>query len=56
LADSQRRLILESLQQTGWTQIKSTRDIIRKTFEFVNFNEAFGFMQRVAMKAEALSR
>ncbi|KAI6175068.1 4a-hydroxytetrahydrobiopterin dehydratase [Aphelenchoides bicaudatus] len=56
LADSQRRVILETLQRSGWNQVKSTRDTIRKTFEFVDFNEAFGFMQRAAMKAEALNR
>jgi 4a-hydroxytetrahydrobiopterin dehydratase len=37
----------------GWTEDES-RDAIGKTFEFKNFNEAFGFMTRVAMKAERM--
>ena len=37
----------------GWTEDES-RDAIGKTFELKNFNEAFGFMTRVAMKAERM--
>jgi len=37
----------------GWSAVES-RDAIRKTFAFKNFNEAFGFMSRVAMQAEKL--
>lgn len=37
----------------GWTEDEA-RDAIGKTFEFKNFNEAFGFMTRVAMKAERM--
>ena len=37
----------------GWTEDESG-DVIGKTFEFKNFNEAFGFMTRVAMKAERM--
>ena len=37
----------------GWTEDES-RDAIGKTFESKNFNEAFGFMTRVAMKAERM--
>jgi 4a-hydroxytetrahydrobiopterin dehydratase len=37
----------------GWTQV-SGRDAISKTFVFRNFNEAFGWMSRVAMMAEKL--
>src|SRR6201992_2051961 len=36
---------------TGWHEAKS-RDAIRKTFTFKDFNEAFGFMARVALVAE----
>jgi 4a-hydroxytetrahydrobiopterin dehydratase len=30
------------------------RDAIRRTFEFADFNEAFGFMTRVAIKAQEM--
>ncbi|WP_417487694.1 4a-hydroxytetrahydrobiopterin dehydratase [Maricaulis sp.] len=38
---------------SGW-QAVSDRDAIRKVFEFTDFNEAWGFMSRVAVKAEAM--
>lgn len=37
----------------GWTRAKG-RDAITKTYLFGNFNEAFGFMTRVALTAEKL--
>lgn len=37
----------------GWSNVED-RDAIQKTFEFKNFNQAFGFMSRVAMMAEKL--
>jgi 4a-hydroxytetrahydrobiopterin dehydratase len=37
----------------GWTA-HGSRDAIHKTFQFKDFNEAFGFMARVAMKAEKM--
>lgn len=37
----------------GW-QDADGRDAICKTFTFSNFNQAFGFMTRVAMQAEKL--
>ena len=37
----------------GWTAAKD-RDALQKTFVFKNFNEAFGFMSRVALQAEKL--
>ena len=42
---------LESL--TGWTA-SSTKDAIEKTFVFSDFKEAFGWMTRVALKAEQI--
>jgi 4a-hydroxytetrahydrobiopterin dehydratase len=36
---------------TGWSEVES-RDAIRKKFVFADFNEAFGFMARVALTAE----
>ena len=35
----------------GWSEVDG-RDAISKTFQFRDFNEAFGFMMRVAMYAE----
>jgi|TARA_A100001391_G_scaffold205462_1_gene206932 4a-hydroxytetrahydrobiopterin dehydratase len=40
---------IETLQ--GWSVVEN-RDAIEKTFKFNDFNEAFGFMTRVAMQAE----
>lgn len=40
---------LKSLK--GWSEV-SGRDAIAKTFTFRDFNEAFGFMARVALVAE----
>jgi 4a-hydroxytetrahydrobiopterin dehydratase len=38
---------------TGWAA-KDGRDAIVKTFKFKDFNAAFGFMTRVALKADKL--
>ncbi len=37
----------------GWTEVDGS-DAIQKIFHFANFNEAFGFMTRVALMAEKL--
>lgn len=37
----------------GWTAADG-RDAIRKEFRFADFNEAFGFMTRVALKADKM--
>lgn len=37
----------------GWSDVDG-RDAIQKTFTFTNFNQAFGFMSRVAMMAEKM--
>ncbi|CAK1550494.1 unnamed protein product [Leptosia nina] len=44
---------LASLLQAGW-KIQANRDAIEKEFQFKNFNEAFGFMTRVALLAEKM--
>ena len=36
---------------SGWAEV-SGRDAIARTFTFKDFNEAFGFMSRVALIAE----
>lgn len=38
---------------TGWSEV-SGRDAITKTFEFKDFNQAFGFMTRAALVAEKM--
>ena len=38
----------------GWALVDG-RDAISKTFQFVDFNAAFGFMSRAALKAEAMN-
>lgn len=38
----------------GWSLVDG-RDAIQKTFSFKNFNEAFGWMSRVALLAEKMS-
>jgi len=35
----------------AWAEVEG-RDAITRSFQFANFNEAFGFMTRVAMQAE----
>ena len=37
----------------GWTWLDG-RDAIRRVFTFADFNEAFGFMTRIAMVAEQM--
>lgn len=38
----------------GWSRPEGDRDAIQKTFRFKDFNAAFGFMTRVAIRAEQL--
>ena len=49
LAGEARKQALAKL--SGWTEVAG-RDAIAKTFVFKDFNEAFGFMSRVALAAE----
>ena len=37
-----------------WVLVEG-RDAITKTFQFVDFNAAYGFMTRVALKAEGMN-
>lgn len=37
----------------GWSDVAG-RDAITRTFDFKDFNEAFGFMTRVALRAETM--
>ena len=37
----------------GWSAVEG-RDAIRKVYEFADFNAAWGFMSRVALKADQM--
>lgn len=37
----------------GWEEVEG-RDAMKKAFKFKDFNEAFGFMTRVALKADKM--
>ena len=52
LNEDQRKALFAELP--GWT-LQSERDAIQKTFTFADFNAAFGFMTRVAIKAEQMN-
>ncbi len=52
LSPEARQAALEELVE--WTAL-ADRDAIGRTFKFKTFNEAFGFMTRVALKAERLN-
>src|SRR5574338_791886 len=49
LTGEERAAALKEL--AGW-QLVEGRDAIRRSFKFKNFNEAWGFMTRVALMAE----
>jgi len=40
-------------QLPGWNDVEG-RDAIHKSFTFADFNQAFGFMSRVALAAERM--
>ncbi len=39
---------------SGWSEVAG-RDAIQRTFRFKDFNEAWGFMSRAALVAEAMN-
>ncbi|XP_070518183.1 pterin-4-alpha-carbinolamine dehydratase 2 [Cardiocondyla obscurior] len=53
LTSEEREQNLNPLLSTGWS-VQANRDAIYKEFVFKNFNEAFGFMARVALQAEKM--
>ncbi|KAH9513887.1 hypothetical protein Btru_031669 [Bulinus truncatus] len=53
LSDVGRSTLLNPLKESGWTVVEG-RDAIYKEFIFKDFNQAFGFMSRVALKAEKM--
>ncbi len=52
LSEEARAAALASLP--GWQDVNG-RDAITRTFEFTDFNEAWGFMARVALIAEQMN-
>ncbi|CAK8684007.1 pterin-4-alpha-carbinolamine dehydratase-like isoform X1 [Clavelina lepadiformis] len=54
LTEEERNSSLTPLKSKGWSMVEG-RDAIYKEFLFTNFNEAFGFMSRVAMQAEKMN-
>ena len=52
LAGDARRSALDTLH--GWSEAEG-RDAIEKSFRFADFNQAFAFMTRVALKAEKMN-
>jgi len=53
LTEDMRKLQLSPLLDKGWTMVKD-RDAIYKEFIFKDFNQAFGFMSRIALKADKM--
>lgn len=51
--DEERETELQPLKSSGWTDVEG-RDAIYKEFKFKNFNQAFGFMSRVALMSEKM--
>ncbi len=51
LSGEARRAALADL--AGWSEVEG-RDAIEKSFKFKNFNEAWGFISRVALAAEKM--
>ena len=56
LDESQRKSLLDPILNNGWSMDKSGRDAIKKKFVFTDFNEAFGFMTRVAIKGMVINK
>lgn len=52
LSDDARRAALAGLP--GWSEVAG-RNAITKSFRFADFNQAFGFMTRVALTAERMN-
>lgn len=52
LSGETRRAALDDLP--GWSEVEG-RDAITRTFQFKTFNQAFGFMTRVALTAERMN-
>ncbi|CAL8303659.1 pterin-4-alpha-carbinolamine dehydratase 2 [Gadus morhua] len=54
LTPADREQSVMELRATGWAEVE-TRDAIYKELRFKSFNQAFGFMTRVALQAEKMN-
>ena len=54
LTEEQRKLEVTRLISSNWSLDPSGRDALVKEFSFKDFNEAFGFMTRIALKADKM--
>ncbi|XP_045896379.1 pterin-4-alpha-carbinolamine dehydratase 2-like [Micropterus dolomieu] len=54
LSPSDRDQLVMELRATGWVEVDD-RDAIFKELHFKTFNQAFGFMSRVALQAEKMN-
>lgn len=54
LDEFERTEYLPELQDAGWV-LEPERDALKKTFQFKNFVEAFGWMSRMAIWAEKMN-
>ncbi|KAL2722863.1 hypothetical protein V1478_009726 [Vespula squamosa] len=54
LTQQERDVVLNPLLESGWS-LQTERDAIYKEFVFKNFNEAFGFMTRIALQSEKMN-
>ncbi|XP_023675342.2 pterin-4-alpha-carbinolamine dehydratase 2 isoform X1 [Paramormyrops kingsleyae] len=54
LTASEREQLLMELKATGWIEVDN-RDALYKELDFKTFNQAFGFMSRVALQAEKMN-
>lgn len=54
MSESERAAELEPLFANGWSLVEG-RDAMKKSFTFSNFIDAWGFMSRVALKAESMN-
>ena len=53
LDDQERDTKLKPLLSQGW-KLQEGRDAIQKTFEFIDFSQAWGFMSRTSLLAEKM--
>ncbi|XP_044078668.1 pterin-4-alpha-carbinolamine dehydratase 2-like [Siniperca chuatsi] len=54
LSPADRDQLVMELRATGWVEVED-RDAIFKELHFKTFNQAFGFMSRVALQAEKMN-
>ncbi|XP_026228968.1 pterin-4-alpha-carbinolamine dehydratase 2-like isoform X1 [Anabas testudineus] len=54
LSAADRDQLVMELRATGWMEVED-RNAIFKELHFKNFNQAFGFMSRVALQAEKMN-